>query len=91
MKQVFIDAKTLIEKHGHARGDEQALTSDRRHGYCIATALVKVAFHLDPEPIVDTFRKANGIDKTYQIGAWNDERTKDEVLAAFDKAIEAAP
>lgn len=99
MKQIFINAKKLIEA-GWGQGDDLVLPLDSSF-YCVATACTRAEVdrakrdgddYRSVLPAADVFRAANGIPDHISLGDWNDapERTKDEVLAAFDKAIEAA-
>lgn len=82
-------AKDRIVRLGWCQGDENACHGETLTGpRCAATAFMSVV-PVD-HPIYDLFKKANGI--TTSIGTWNDapERTLEDVLAAYDKAIAAA-
>lgn len=63
--------------------------------FCAMGAISKVAAFDDPlrpaKQAIIALRRAIGLTRSLQgVGAWNDapERTKEEVIAAFDKAIE---
>lgn len=91
--------KANIESKGWCQGDEKALAEEGHpHGFCVATSVTDVT-GLDNHTTYNTgidamvlFKRANGIDPDLCIGRWNDApgRTKEEVLAAFDKAIALA-
>lgn len=104
VSEILRRGKANIELQGWCQGDEAAIWGkDGR--CCVATAIsiqtdliVKAsALHgtryrdLGAEA-VNLFKRANGIPQGEGIATWNDapERTKDEVLAAYDKAIAAA-
>jgi hypothetical protein len=97
-KEVLVEARRLIAEKGWAQGD--FALDDDGHGYnydspratCYcASGAIRLAC---PEPygfvrVEKLFCKANSIE---EIPQWNDAegRTKDEVLAAFDRAIDFA-
>lgn len=90
--------KANIESKGWCQGDERALADGHPHGCCVATSVTDVTGinnHTTYNAGMDAmmlFKRANGINPDLCIGTWNDapERTKEEVLAAFDKAIALA-
>ncbi len=92
-REILTAAKQLIETRGWAKGDEQVFAEGCPHGFCVATAVTKTLWdNISAQAdVLRAFREANGIEPVITIGAWNDapERTKEQVLAAFDKAIEA--
>lgn len=92
-------AKQLIEE-GWCQNLFAVPQDEERFSYCVIGAMYST---LDKgevfDKMVDTFIAANGIPssdymmgKTTNITSWNDskDRTKEEVLAAFDKAINYA-
>lgn len=82
-------AKGLIQR-SWVQGDEAVFASPPL-GCCVATACQRIFRNGDKaNTAVLLFKDANGIPKEMPIGEWNDapERTKADVLAAFDKAIE---
>lgn len=79
--------KANIESKGHAKGDD-VWAANKSRGCCVITALPYVMGTKDN--IAAIFRRANGISDQQSIGNWSDEATKEEVLAAFDKAITLA-
>lgn len=93
MKYEFVKAKQFIENgwcQGHSR-----LKSEGKVSICAETALASCINHTpsylkDLFQLNEHFRKANNIGIIFE---WNDDpsRTKDEVLAAFDRAIAALP
>lgn len=98
-RQMLREAKGFIQRKGWAQGDEDAIHGCGKKGYCVATACNAAATRMRLPDIVGAgrdmvllFRDANGIPQDIPISLWNDapERTKDEVLAAFDTAIAAA-
>lgn len=85
--------KANIEARGWCQGDGKVFDPLRRYGFCVGSSLGPVTFD-NPEmtKVCDMFKIANGISLLSGLGDWNDapERTKEEVLAAFDKAIALA-
>jgi hypothetical protein len=92
--EILIDAKTVIEKHGWV----QKKYGDWAVGFCAVGAIDAVskigdgvaksrAFDLLREGLPSSFTGT-----TTGLVAWNDsiERTKDEVIAKFNSAIEKA-
>lgn len=77
--------KARIIAKGHAKGDA-VFAAGQRRGCCVITALPDV----DKDLTVTIFRRANDIRDQESIGRWSDNATKEEVLAAFDKAITLA-
>lgn len=104
VSEILRAGKAAIETRGWCQGDEASIFGkDGR--CCAATALMAVSLWGDangldkPYPIefpgneaMRLLKRAAGIRETDPIAAWNDapERTVDEVLAAYDKAIVAA-
>jgi hypothetical protein len=93
-KELMRSAKGMIKRGGWAQGDKKAFAEDNAFGYCVATACVASCQHEristdNAREMVLLFKDANGIDENMAIGEWNDapERTKDEVMEAFDRAI----
>ncbi len=96
-RELMIAAKGFVQM-SWGQGDDNVLGADAKC-FCVATACCaatrKTPFQIaDPESasrdMILVFKDANGIPKDMPMGDWNDapERTKDEVLSAFDKAIE---
>lgn len=87
---ILRNGKLLIETHGWGQGDG---AMPPRGGYCVLTAIAgdKDTYHYDA---IRVFERANNLDteSAPAIYDWNDApgRTKEEVLAAFDKAIALA-
>ena len=88
---ILRNGKLLIETHGWGQGDG---AMPPRGGYCVLTAIGgdEGDYHYDA---IRLFERANGIGPTgfgISVIGWNDapERTKEEVFAAFDKAIALA-
>lgn len=93
-KEVLIAARKKIEKEEKwVRGGAGAGLDDC---HCCQTAISAVVGTQQARPALVVFaRQIGGTDNYYlsDIWHWNDDptRTHAEVLAAFDKAIEAAP
>lgn len=95
-KEMMRFAKGLIQRRGWCQGDDQAFDPARRHGYCVGTALGAACDERErfdsrhALTMAHLFKTANGLPMEDSIGNWNDapERTKAEVLDAFDVAIE---
>lgn len=91
-------AKHILTEGTWVQGDHLACAGGDCGCYCAATAigeainLAGIKRCMDIHPAFGIFKNAAGIPLTDGIGGWNDapERTKDEVLAAFDKAIALA-
>lgn len=89
-------AKARLIERGWCQGDEEAIHGGPDRRCCAATAIRwgSSSFTSEQwkscESTHSLFRKANGI--AGNVADWNDapERTLDEVLAAYDKAIAAA-
>ncbi len=92
-KDLMRAAKHLVQR-GWAQGDKAVFDPDG--GYCIATACIeaceaaRIPGHQIHNDMVLLFKHANGI--VMPVADWNDapDRTEEDVLAAFDKAIEAS-
>lgn len=88
-KEGLIVAKKAIEKYGWTRlnfGNEAV-------GYCMRGALRR-AYPIDDlaTPAYALLKEVTGVGRFGFVSTWNDElgRTKEEVLAAFEKAIALA-
>jgi hypothetical protein len=86
--EVLVEARNLYAEVGKAGLDYVLSRDDRAH--CADTAIDSVCSV--PEPAEAAFAKAVGLsqqDNYTLIWSWHDEdeRTKEEVLAAFDRAI----
>lgn len=93
LSEILRAGKANIERRGWGQGDEVCLMGLPDGPCCVATALPKDGPNLELSMVaIELFQKANGLDLMQGIGDWNDapERTKEEVLAAYDKAITAA-
>ncbi len=98
-KDLMRHAKKLVAIKW-AQGDDACFKPDRPDGHCVGIACVDASFAIFGEEksvgvardAVLLFKHANGIDALMSIAEWNDapERTKVEVLAAFDIAINAS-
>jgi hypothetical protein len=88
-KEAFLEVKKIVEngwcQHHYATEKE----------YCLVGAMIKVACinHAFEAELIDKFIKANNlpiVKRNCTITVWNDapERTKEEVLAALDRAVE---
>jgi len=89
MKEVFEKAKSRFET---CKWYQKGQIPDSNDCECAFTAILR--YCPDPDEVSLFFTKVNKIPKMgycFGIPAWNDstERTKDDVLKAFDKAIEA--
>lgn len=86
--------KARIERDGWCQGDDKALEENHPFGCCVATSMV----FLDGDGIdtttaaIDLFKRANGLDMQKDVAHWNDDedRTLEEILTGFDKAITLA-
>lgn len=85
-------AKAHLIKRGWCQGDELAIHGAEPRKCCAATAIQPFVDYDAPgfEKPGTVFREANGIQGN--IADWNDapERTLEDVLAAYDRAINAA-
>ena len=91
-KSILKEAKRVIQKHGWTQGELWKFRNGRYAGFCITGALL---FCRD-EASRETGREARGFIKrairSEKVVAWNDhpDRTHEEVVQAFNKAIELA-
>lgn len=92
LSEILRAGKANIEARGWCQGDQMAIFGPDGGPCCVATAMPKGDAFANSLLAVDLFKEANGISPMVGIGTWNDapERTKEEVLAAYDKAITAA-
>lgn len=81
--------KARIERGPWGKG--KGASPPRGDACCVVTAIAGPSHHYHSD-VIELFERANGIDSAIGVIAWNDapERTKEEVLAAFDKAITLA-
>jgi hypothetical protein len=99
--EILRAGKARLLECGWCQGDEKAIFGPPDGPCCAATAMSRSLpkrraptwsiWDAPPfEEAVDTFKLVNGISGP--IGQWNDapERTLDDVIAAYDKAIAAA-
>lgn len=88
--EILQAARTRIEANW-AQGDDKVIGAHRDGPWCAGTACAYLPdSHVsDAIKAVDIIKQVAGIPDGTSIGSWNDapERTKDEVLAAFDAAI----
>ena len=85
--------KMNIISRGWCQFDDKVFDPTKEHGCCVASALPYCGGTEDDVMApVRLFKRANGIDPNMAVGHWNDDpaRTKEEVLAAYDKAITLA-
>lgn len=87
--EILRAGKARLLERGWCQGDEKAIFGDGKFGYCAATAMEGRADDTD-FTCGEFLRQANHISGS--LGDWNDapERTLEDVLAAYDKAIAAA-
>jgi hypothetical protein len=100
MGDVFEGAKEIILTRGWRQGTLGGGSSKERveRPTCVGLAIIDAASDRgrDHYPYMDAFIAANGIEgpdlRSATIFAWNDApgRTRAEVLAALDKAIEVS-
>jgi hypothetical protein len=92
LSEILRAGKANIETRGWCQGDEATIHGPPNGPCCVATAMPSGPEFDHSLLAIDLFKETNGIDPKIGIGAWNDapERTKEEVLAAYDKAITAA-
>lgn len=105
LSEILRAGKVNIETRGWCQGDEAAIWGLPNGPCCAATAISKQYDLLETietgqgrairdlgHQAVELLKSANGLSKDVGIGNWNDapERTKANVLAAYDKAIAAA-
>lgn len=93
--EILRAGKARLLELGWCQGDEAALYADEPRKCCAATAIPLMG--TDRECFVRTIAACDFLKKTIglengQLSAWNDdpERTLEDVLAAYDKAIAAA-
>lgn len=91
LSEILRAGKQRIETLGWCQGDEKAMGHDGKLGYCTATAMCDGDLKSSLDAI-GFLKKVNGIDDKAGIFVWNDapERTKEDVIAAYDKAIAEA-
>jgi hypothetical protein len=92
LSEILRAGKNAIETRGWCQGDELAIHGPPNGPCCAATAIGP--YEDDPFDFraVNLLRQAAGIGGDMGLATWNDapERTKADVLAAYDKAIAAA-
>lgn len=89
---VLIEARKLIEKPENWASGFDKISKDR---CCVAVAIATVARRVgtyDADTVLETFGRANELPGPLYNGVFefNDTHSHAEVLAAFDRAIEAA-
>lgn len=92
---ILVNAKKLLEKVGWVQGTYTKFENDTIIGHCAAGAIFNAFNALDlptSDPLYQARQRFNqvvGISAD-AISRWNDQptRTKEEVLAAFDRAIQ---
>lgn len=86
---ILRSARALIERQW-CQGNDKASAANHAYGHCVVSALA----YSDPwyQVARDALQTAIGADSWLHVVAWNDapERTKEDVLAAYDRAISAA-
>lgn len=91
MSEILRAGKQRIEQFGWVQGDEAALSGERgNRKCCAATAIQDSSNWVDGLPAAELFQQV--VCPASNISHWNDqpERTMEDVLAAYDKAIAAA-
>lgn len=85
--EILRAGKARLLKDGWCQGDDEAIFGALPRKYCAATAIKAVG----EDPALKFFKDINGLSGM-GIADWNDapERTLEEVLAAYDRAITAA-
>ncbi len=95
LKTVLVNARNKIAEHGWCQGK----TKNEVGCYCIVGSIIYAGLEINPKITsviheTDFVLQVNKIDeRTYSLAKWNDEpgRTKEEVIAALDKAIANCP
>lgn len=99
MREIFIRAKALIENGKWYPGEKDQLKANDPKCNCAFTAIYRATGRNKEQSDLSckVFEKLNGIFPKdhipkWNIVFWNDTpgRTKNEVLAAFDRAIEGS-
>ena len=100
VKEKLIEARNLIEKKGWGQGhyavDDDGVTvgidSPDACRFCTMGAIY-AANRTYSESVVQDLVQALGFDNSGEVLLWNDSpsRTKDQVLARFDRAIKELP
>lgn len=90
-RKILRTARHLIEKP-----EDWTNSLDKTGGdcapYCAGFAIMAAqGSNAGDSKAFEAFRHAVGLRPGGYVGGWNDRHTHAEVLAAFDKAIEAAP
>lgn len=89
-------AKARLIRIGWGKGDAECIAGrDLKALRCCAATAIAMTNNVEFARLSEIgkfFVEVNGIDKTRGIAYWNDapERTIEDVLAAYDKAIAAA-
>jgi hypothetical protein len=89
ISEILRAGKQRIERFGWVQGDIAVAAAGDDGPFCAATAMPCA---MGAGAAIEFFKKAIDLDPKNGLGEWNDapERTKEEVLAAYDKAIAAA-
>lgn len=89
--EVLRAGKARLLERGWCQGDDAALFADEPRKCCAATAICGLRVNTCLST-VDFIKDVNGIPHSTGLSAWNDapERTLEDVLSAYDKAIAAA-
>lgn len=98
LSEILRAAKALIETRGWCQGDEASIWGPPNGPCCAATAISQLNIpwsggqSFQGNGAIKLLKQAAGLPEIYGLAQWNDapERTKEEVLAAYDKAITAA-
>ena len=91
---ILVNAKQLLEKVGWVQGTYTKFENDTIIGHCAVGAIFNAfnALNLPTvDPLLEARKRFNQITGTgIATSVWNDQptRTKEEVLAAFDKSIQ---
>lgn len=87
--EILRAGKANLLERGWCQGDYAALYADKPRKCCAGTAL---PCGIGGMGALEILKVANGIPLSIGIGEWNDapERTREDVLTAYDKAIAAA-
>lgn len=92
--EILRQGKANIIARGWCQGDELAIHGPSGGPCCAATALSTSGWGdwQQVDDALEFIKDAVGVDRRVDIATWNDApgRTVEEVLAAYDRAIEAA-
>ena len=90
VQKALVEARALIERGWCQKTVRTFIDGHLR--YCAIGAMIEVSGIGEICTLARPFEDATGLSSTSEIGHWNDDpsRTKADVVAAFDRAIEIA-